>query len=218
MHLLRHKLTGDESGQTLIETLIAIFVLVTALTTGLGLAIYALTTSRTSTAEIVASNLAREGVDVVRMMRDSNWLAGDEAGGIYALTDCPDLPAGKQQCYSHAYVGPSYHIATPGPYRLVFDPDANTWTLQDGDNNYNLYLQADGTYTPTVRGVASYARKIVIDQDTTSPYTIGNPELIIQSIVGWTGKNCSTMTNTDPETTNCKVVVEEDLTNWKDYQ
>ncbi len=228
-HITRNKKPGrlfrdtgyvlrDQTGQTLIETIVAIFILVTALTTGLGLAIYALTTSRTTQAEIIASNLAREGVDVVRMMRDSNWLAGDAAGGAYAIGLCADLPANKQLCYPQAFVGPSYNISANGSYRLNFNNTNNTWTITLGASNYNMYLQSDGSFTHNVSGPAVFARKIVITSDTTSPYTAQNPKISVQSTVGWRGKKCTSMTNQDPSTTNCKVMVEEQLTNWKDYQ
>src|SRR6267154_1116516 len=92
-------------GQTLIETIVAIFVLTMGLTTALGLAIYVFSNSNRFLNEIVASNLAREGVDAVRMMRDSNWLAGDAAGGSFGLQSCPDISA---QCYPNDFIGPTY--------------------------------------------------------------------------------------------------------------
>ncbi len=213
----------DQTGQTLIETIVAIFVLTTALATGIGLGIFAFTTSTTSQSEIIASNLAREGIDVIRMMRDSNWLAGDASGGSYALATCGTDYSGKS-CYPLVNTGPTYNFTPFGPesnsadhrgYRVIqFNSTSKTWSLQAGSNNYNLYLQADGTYSSTVNGTSVFARKINL-----TDYFPSNPgEFVVRSIVGWTGKNCTVMTNQDPETTNCKIIVEEHLTNWKDYQ
>ncbi len=212
-----HNIKFGQSGQTLIETIVAIFVLTTALTTGLGLAIYALSSSGVSQTEIIAANLAREGVDVVRMMRDTNWLVGDEEGGSAALQACADLP-GSALCYPEAFTGPEFDISDPGSYILVFDSIGGDWSLQNGNSNYNLYLQSDGSYTHIENGASQFARKITLELNTASPYTIQNPELIVRSIVGWIGKSCSAITDEDPSTTNCNIVVEEHLTNWKDYQ
>ena len=61
-------------GQTLIETLAAIFILVMGVTAAVGLAVYALSTSTEITKQIVAIGLAREGMEAVKNMRDTNWL------------------------------------------------------------------------------------------------------------------------------------------------
>lgn len=208
-----------QNGQSLIETIVAIYLLTMALTTGLGLAIYAYSLSGVSQSEIVASNLAREGIDVVRMMRDSNWLAGD-ASGVAAnnLTACADL--GAKSCYPNAFTGPAYSLAD-GNWRADFNVTSKVWSLALG--NYNLFLQSDGTYTSTDPGngtISNYARQINISRNTAAPYTANNPELIVTSVVAWRGKKCTTFTNEDPLTlaTTCKVSVEEHLTNWKDYQ
>lgn len=207
----------DQTGQSLIETIVAIFVLTTALAAGLGLTIYAFGTSTTSLNEIIATNLAREGIEVVRMMRDSNWLSGDAAGGGFALQSCADI-AGRF-CYPADYVGPAYnfYLINPPSPRAVFNSTTNTWIL-DQNTNYDMFLQADGTYTHTASGTSVFARKLAISSNTASPYTATNPELIVQSIVGWRGKNCTAMVSQDPSTTNCRVVIEEHLTNWKDYK
>lgn len=207
-----------QQGQSLVETIVAIFVLTTAITAGLGVGIFAFSAASTSQSEVLAANLAREGVEAVRMMRDSNWLAGDAAGGASDLQVCADLPVNKQNCFPQGFTGPTYNIGTPGSYIAAYNNSSNAWSLSAGGNNYNLYLQSDGSFTHTPNGTSLYSRKIVISTNTAAPYTAQNPELIVQSIVGWVGKKCTAMTNQDPSTTNCKITVEERLTNWKDYK
>jgi Tfp pilus assembly protein PilV len=205
-----------QSGQSLIETIIAIFVLTMALTTALGLAVYSLSSSSLSQNQIIAVNLAREGIDVVRAMRDSNWLAGDAStDASFNLTNCADL--GGRLCYPKALAGPTYTISA-GIFRANFDIPSKTWSL-DTNSSYDLYLQINGVYThaPT-GGTPVFARKLVVSFNTAAPYTATNPEVIIQSIVGWRDKNCTPMTSSDPSTTNCSVVGEEHMTNWKDYR
>ncbi len=217
----------SQSGQSLIETIIAIAILTSALTAGLGLAIYAFSSSTVSQNEIIGSNLAREGVEVVRMMRDSNWLAWDAAnpGGAPALPNCADLPAGKQQCYPAAYQKvPSFnnYSLNSGNQRLLFNVNTMAWDLNNG-NNYNLYLQADGSYSNNVNGSAVFARMINISFNSAAPYTNqnSNQEMIVKSVVAWRGKNCTSFNSNQDLLTLvslCKVVVEEHMTNWKDYR
>ncbi|MBI3952830.1 MAG: hypothetical protein HY336_02645 [Candidatus Doudnabacteria bacterium] len=210
-----------QRGQTLIETILAIFLLTLALSGGVALAIYALSSSSRSFSQIVATSLAREGIEVVRMMRDSNWLASDAKGNPpWDLSSCADL--GGRLCFARAYDGvPPYnnYSVRTGTYRAEFDSEAKAWDL-DNNSNFGLYLQADGVYSHNSSGKMLYARKIKISENAAAPYTAqnSNSELIVQSIVGWVGKNCAVMTNEDPETTNCKIVAEEHLTNWKDYK
>jgi hypothetical protein len=217
-------MTNKQSGQSLIETVVAIFVLTTALTTGLGLVIYVFSAGSVSQHEIIATNLAKEGVEVVRMMRDTNWLEADKKGGSFDLQPCADL--GGKLCYPEYYKGvggtgySDYKLNesdNANKYRLEYNSVNRTWNLVT-NNLYNLYMQVDGSFTHVENGNSVYARRIKISHNTASPFTAANPELIIQSIVGWRDKRCTPMTGQDPETTNCKVVIEERLTNWKDYE
>ena len=71
---LYFKIPDLDSGQTLIETLAAIFILVMGITSAVGLAVYAFGFSTSVTKEIIATGLAREGIEAVKNMRDTNWL------------------------------------------------------------------------------------------------------------------------------------------------
>jgi len=212
-----------EAGQSLIETIIAIFVLTTALTTGLGLVIYAFTNSSISQNEVVAVNLAREGIEVVHMMRDSNWLAGEAiADASYNLQTCADLPTtSRQECYPRTNMGPAYPLGA-GNKRAMFDPVSNSWLLNP-TADYDLYVQPDGSYQHVSTAYPStFARMINISFNSSSPYTNlnSNQEMIIKSVVAWRNKNCPTfIANQDllALSSNCKIVVEEHLTNWKNY-
>lgn len=216
---------AKQSGQTLIETIVAIFILTTALTTGLGLVIYVFSAGSVSQNQIIATSLAKEGVEAIRMMRDTNWLEADKKGtGGTDLQPCADL--GNKFCYPDFYKGvggsgySNYKLEVSNndnKYRLEYNSAGRTWNLAT-NNNFNLYLQSDGAFTHTENGNSVYARRIKITHNTVSPYTAANPELIIQSIVGWRDKKCTPMTGQDPETTNCKIIIEERLTNWKDYK
>jgi hypothetical protein len=215
-----------------------------ALTAGLGLSVHSLNVSQSSRSQIIAANLAREGIDVVRMMRDSNWLAaaaGSTCGGGSAPPcACPDLS--NQPCYPAAFSGPTYdlNLSTTGSstnqWRAVFNPSNRTWdldTAQGAQRSYSLCVQSTGAYqhnSPGGGGVNCngdfFARRIIISVRTgpTFGYSqtdLDNSEVIVQSVVQWRGKNCPALTSaTVPNTTpaNCKIIAEERLTNWKDYR
>ena len=215
---------NKQSGQSLIETIIAIFLLTTAMAAGVGLATYSFSTSSNSQNSIIASNLAREGVEVIRMMRDTNWLADDAKGAAWDLQSCADI--GGRACYPRALATVanfiSYDLTNSGNHRVIFDATTNVWT-RDSTADYNLYLQSNGSYTPTSNGTSVFARMINITFNTAAPYTgqNSNQEVIVKSVVAWRDKKCPAFNSTDnllTLTTTCKIIVEEHLTNWKDYK
>lgn len=71
------KLNKNKKGQGLVEVIIALGVITTGIIGVLTLTYSSLSASETSIKQIVAVNLAREGVEVVRNIRDSNWLSND---------------------------------------------------------------------------------------------------------------------------------------------
>ncbi len=68
------KFYKNQQGQTLVETLVAIFIMIMGITAALGLANYSLNASSNIVKQLVAVGLAREGVEAVKNMRDTNWL------------------------------------------------------------------------------------------------------------------------------------------------
>lgn len=82
---------------TLVETTIAITILVTALVGILALASYSYSVGGQSSETILSTSLAREGMEVIRAIRESNWLAlntwnyGLSAGNFIANADSTSL-------------------------------------------------------------------------------------------------------------------------------
>lgn len=78
-----------QRGQTLVETLVAIFVMTMGVTAALGLANYSLNASTNVTKQLIGVGLAREGIEIAKNMRDTNWLRGTlDTGGSGV---CPDF-------------------------------------------------------------------------------------------------------------------------------
>ena len=214
-----------EAGQTLIETLLATFILTTSLVAGLSVAIYALTASAVSKNQIIATNLAREGIEAIRMMRDSNWLAAEpdpasvDPDSTDDLQSCAGSPMNGAFCYPKVFIAPAYNFnnGVSGSFGLTFDSSSRSWSFV---SDYFLFQQSDGSFSRNSNGPWQISRKITFTYLTSGDYSATYPALSVKSIVGWVGKNCTEMNpvNGDPETTNCKVIVEEQLTNWKNYK
>ena len=65
-------------GFSLLETLVVIAVITVGLVGIMGLIVYITSIGQVSPNEIIAANLAQEGIEVVRNIRDSNWLEGND--------------------------------------------------------------------------------------------------------------------------------------------
>ncbi|MDD4607143.1 MAG: hypothetical protein PHS07_02275 [Patescibacteria group bacterium] len=76
----------NNSGQSLIETIVAFGILTTGIVAIMSLTASGLFNSGISRQRIVAINLAREGLEITRAIRDSRWLNPDTVDF---------LPAGK---------------------------------------------------------------------------------------------------------------------------
>ena len=90
-------LETSNQGQTLIETLAALFILFMGVGAATGLAVYAFSASGNINKQIIATGLAREGMEAVRNMRDTNWLNGPlMPNGCYNYATCQ---ANQASCY-----------------------------------------------------------------------------------------------------------------------
>lgn len=70
----KFQIPNFKSGQGLLEVIVAIGVLVTGVFSALSLMTSSLNAAKENEARLLGSNLAREGVEAVRSIRDSNWL------------------------------------------------------------------------------------------------------------------------------------------------
>lgn len=183
-----------ESGQTLIETVIGIFILVAGIAAAVGLAIFAFASSQNITKHMVAVGLAREGIEAVKNMRDTNWLQGSISKTCYNPKTSQNNDA---DCYPNWLdQGGGYDIdptGSPGSgnYRLRYEDNTGFWDF-DSENcsptcNYGLNFNKNtsspsffGFYTYSGSGVShtaatsDYARKItLVEENGVSQYGSG---------------------------------------------
>lgn len=125
-------------GQTFIELLIAMAVITTGLFAAVTMVFSNMQLSDRDSDEIVAMNLAREGIEEAKALRDSNWLAGDAFdNGLVSGNDYTAIPrwngavspglsfdfAADTFTDAATQVRRSTSFATPGFYTQV-DPGA----------------------------------------------------------------------------------------------
>lgn len=139
--------SNKQVGQSLIEMVIAIAIILTGLIGALALTVSNLSGSVESGTRVVASNLAREGIDVVRNVRDTNWL--------------------KNLAWDHGlYSGTDYTAIA------VFNPTLNQWQLNFNPNSVNdaaakLYRQTNNLYIQDINPPGGtetlYSRLLTLD-------------------------------------------------------
>lgn len=236
----------SSAGQTLIETMAAAFILVMGVSASVGLAIYALHSSGSVVKQIIATGLAREGLEAVRNMRDTNWLQQTTMD-----TNCYNFasnPVGQAtaNCYSH-WLDQTFCInptnnngncngnGVGSQYYLGFDSSlANFWTISKNKNNeldYGLnfdpnnsgttgfYSSAGGVGCDSNPGRSDYCRKIIITKiNNVEPYNHDTNLVLlqVQSQVWWTDQNCPRVADFTPGM-RCSVELDTYLTNWKNY-
>lgn len=136
----------NQKGQGLLETIVATTIVVVGLTGIISLAGYNLIATNISSEQIVAVNLAREGIEVVRALRDSNWL--DKTANWYDGFDDSS----------------SDHTAIP-----VFDTATNSWTIDYGpdslsNENTRIYIDANGVYSQSSGTATNFKRLLTINK------------------------------------------------------
>ena len=128
--------------------MVAITVIITAISSSLALIQSSITATRVGGMQVVAANLAREGLEVVRALRDTNWL--------------------KSESFQVGLVDPSGNkTARPildaenGGWSLSFDPTSLTAA------NAAIYVTPVGVYRqadlqPTGSTVSPYTRTLTL--------------------------------------------------------
>lgn len=134
------KFKKNPSGQSLLEAIFAIGVMTIVVASVLALVNASISGQKESESQIIANNLAREGIEVARNIRDSNWLAGANWDNGLVSSD-------------------------PAQNRAIaeFSSAGNSWQLTFGCDNKQLYISADGIYTHADTGTKSvYSRCLTL--------------------------------------------------------
>ncbi len=233
----------SESGQTLVETMVGVFVLTIGISTALGLAISLYSASNGAVKQVIGTGLAREGVEAVFNMRATNWLKGKLDSNCWNYTTSTK----DATCHSD-WLNPNstgtYDLSSPGTgkcYIVDFNrasPEA-FWIFNSkscNSNSFRLNYDAgvtNGFYTIDNVGVPSdYFRQIVLVEQTGSTFTditgsespaVGyyqnsiGPRLKVISRVWWNEKDCPTTTTWSGTIPKCRIELVTYMNNWRNY-
>jgi hypothetical protein len=224
-----------ESGQTLIETIIAIFMLVVAMLGTLAAMQYFLQAADITTKQVVASGLAAEGVEIIKNTRDNNWL---EETIVPNCTELQAVAGPAQPCYDKwlkGNDGGQEKLQVGFDYMPYYDVANEVWVLDrtGGGGDYSLkyaYSFSDGAYVyqnsnASCAGMnckeSLYSRKVTLTDASISSMpasmTAKHPIVKITSVVWWKGKNCPATDNPFTLRASCRVMLVDYITNWKNY-
>ena len=178
-------------GFTLIETLIAVLLLVTAVTGPLTIASRGLVSATVAKDQIVAYYLAQDAIEYVRWVRDTNqlggqnWLAGldgaDGAPNCIIIVDSNDQP-----CTVDVF-------KAPGTEFMSCQGLGGSCSVLYYDNSNGYY-----THTSTLNTRTIFRRVIELAPVTTDEY-------LLTAHVQWTSTGGSTR----------DVIIQEHIYNWQ---
>ncbi|MFA6466245.1 MAG: prepilin-type N-terminal cleavage/methylation domain-containing protein [Patescibacteria group bacterium] len=160
----------SSAGFTLIELMITLAVFTIGISAALGLAMSNYNNSRDNLDKIIAANLAREGIELIRNVRDSNWLR-IEANDMLACGGFCSWDEGLNVNTNYVYID----------YNDIF-PQAFGGNCAVGNEqcviacpNCKLYKDVNGFYNHDNSGtLTNYSRaikleKICVDESLAQP-------------------------------------------------
>jgi len=141
--MFNKKLPNHQRGQGLLELIIAIGIILACTIATLTLVITSIQAGRRGTDKIIATNLAREGIELVRNIRDSNW--------INATSNIENPLTTDVYKWDDGLVGPSNDstaipiIDNTNPSSIDFTP--NSWTDKCNEKECTrIFLTGDNYY------------------------------------------------------------------------
>ena len=158
--MLREKLQINKKGFTLIETLVAVSILVLAVTGAFSAAHNGMMSSLYSKDQVTAFYLAQEAIEQIRNLRDQNGIRGNPQGWLSGIANPGDPCTFGNTCYVDAL-----NDAAP----LILCPATCPTLLL---NNNGFYSYDNGTTT-------KFRREVNIS-------SISANEIVIEATVYWT--------------------------------
>lgn len=133
---------AEVAGFTLIETIVALTLIVAAVSGPMALATRGIFSAKFAKSRLVALNLSQEGIELIRHMRENNVLAGHDWRGLSGAcpSTCSRLQDGPYQ--------PDVFTAASGS-----TPPINAGAILRYDEATGLYSQSTGLPTPFTRVV-----------------------------------------------------------------
>ena len=218
-----HMNTNSPKGFTLIETVVAVALIVGAVVGPLALVSQALFSAKSSKNKIVAAHLAQEGIEIVRHFRDSNILRDSTSSPVFWRGTLPDDGSIDQGCVKQAGGAPEtggimlfelaagYEVDVIDCRLTAYTGDPLSFDQSGGANN-NLFLRPIHC-SGTPCDPSMFRRKVTItdflpggfEDDPVSGEIIPNEQrLLVISQVFWGEKGVTR-----------NISVQETLYNWR---
>ena len=203
---------SGEKGQSVVEVLLAIAIIVMVMVGFLTQSTSNFLTVAESNDRMIAVNLAREGLEIFRHLRDTNWLRG-----------CPDPQLDCTQWDTGLSAGTDYTFAldfdpSTAYYKLLFAPD----TLEDcvSDQSCLLYTHANGVYNhqPVVDDESAFYRLMTALPICADPSDCGGDGICEQGMTcasGHVGYKVTSQVRWFERDQSRNVVMDEDFYNWR---
>lgn len=112
--------------ESLLEVIVSIFVIALGSAAATGLVTSALQSNALSRDNLTALNLATEGIEAVRNIRDSNWIKY-----AYDKQNCWNMQATKDECKTD-------NVIKGGYYTLSLDVSTMKWSLKQQETYLDL--------------------------------------------------------------------------------
>jgi len=191
-----------KKGFSILEVVISVAILSIGLVAAVGLIAGSIRDSIDSRDNIIAANLAQEGVELVRNVRDNGWLDGDPDEPFQ-----PDFPSGgiRNECRIDKDATPSAN-----PFACNF---GNTYVLR--------YVGGYYVHSGVAANDTKFQRKISLDYFDDVGVAVDpddNPaKATVKSIVIWGSVPFPADINLAAECTagNKCIYIEDELTDWK---
>lgn len=192
-------------GQSLIELLVAMVVIIIGLSAASGVVFSNIRTQEISDDRLVASNLAREGIEFVKELRDSNWLAGSAFNaGMSSSTDYTAIPVWTNGTLTGLDFSPTSTVS-----------DAYTIIKMSSNASTTGALYAQGpSYAGTATTGTAVFRRLVLLQPICSDSTIISEGSSCGGLSTIGVRITSTVTWTKRMTTRQSQIVDE-IYDWK---
>lgn len=161
--------------QTLLELIIAIGVILVSTFSATTLIVTTITSGQVSQTKVEAANLAREGVEVVRGLRDTNTLLASQ-NLVYG-------PTGTTYTWDSGL--------NAGQYQAIFSDTTNAWTLSAYNAAQDTISQPQGKTYLTQNCAANctrtkYHRRITLSKPNDTFFAAGDASYInVVSVVWW---------------------------------
>lgn len=188
-------LKPSRPAQSLLEAIIAIGVILVATISATTLIVTTISSGRVSADKIQAANFAREGVEIVRAIRDSNWLKRAQN-----IVDEAIAGSGTTVQWDDSGSITDGYAPMNGNYLARFDQLTNAWSLVSNTGSGVISALTSGAttfYTQACTGsctATKYSRLITISPN--NEVNVGN-YLLVTATVTWNNHGPKTQTVTE---------------------